>query len=311
MLVAHSKRYSLPLAAAALLGVVAWAYWPTFLGLAEYWEKDPQYSHGFIVPLFAVVILALRKQMLWSITPWPTWWCTPCLILGAAGFLFGSYIFSPWLTQISLLPVLLGVVLALGGIPLLRWSWPGLLFLVFMIPLPFRIDQSLTGPLQRMATMASTNALQTFGIYAQSEGKIIVLPDGFELGVVEACSGLRMLMVFVATSVAVAMLIDRSLLQRFIIVVSSVPIALFCNVARITVTGILHETVGHQAADYVYHDLAGWLMSPMAVLILCVELWLLRRLFVQVQPGLTPLALQKRSISALGNVAFDKAGSLR
>src|SRR5262249_13955808 len=151
-----------------------------------------------------------------------------------------------------LLLILAGVGLALGGSPLLRWSWPGIVFLAFMIPLPHRVDQSLIGPLRRAATLASTNALQTFGIFAQSEGNIIILPDGRELGVVEALSGRRTLVVFVATSVAVAILIDRSLLQRIIIVLSSIPIAIFCNVLRITATGILHETVGEKVADYVF-----------------------------------------------------------
>ena len=296
MMLPPSKMYGRILAAAILLGVVAWAYWPVFVELSETWARDPQYSHGFLVPLFAIAILVLRKNLLDSSNLVPSWWSVLVLILGGGALLTGSYLYSPWLAQVSLLVILAGVGLALGGTPLLRWSWPGILFLAFMIPLPHRMDQALVGPLRKVATMASTNALQTLGVLAQSEGNLIVLPDGYEMGIVEACSGLRMLVVFVATSVAIAIVIKRSFLQRALIIVSSVPIAIVCNVARITATGIVHETAGHEAANYLFHDLAGWLMSPLALILLCGELWVLGRLLVPPDTQMAPLAIHRRSI---------------
>jgi exosortase len=146
--------------------------------------------------------------------------------------------------------------------------------------------------LQRVSTLASTNALQTFGLFAQAEGNIIVLHD-CEMGVVEACSGLRMLVVFLATSTAVAILCRRSLIQRVLIVLSAVPIAVLCNVIRITTTGIMHETLGHEIADRVYHDVGGWLMVPMALAFLGLEMVILRRLFVPVGPALGPGVLTR------------------
>ena len=197
-------------------------------------------------------------------------------------YLAGAYVYSPWAEQISLIPALAGIVLACWGWKALKLSWPALAFLLFMVPLPGRLDKALAAPLQRVATLTSTNVLQTFGFFAQSEGNVIVLTD-YELGIVEACSGLRMLVVFLATSVAVALLVRRSPLQRTLIVLSSVPIALLCNVIRITATGMAHETVGHAAANLIYHDLAGWLMAPLALAFLGIELVLLRRLFVPVR----------------------------
>src|SRR5262249_39305423 len=153
--------------------------------------------------------------------------------------------YSPWLEQVSLLPALAGTCLALAGWAALRAVASALAFLVFMFPLPGRLDRALAGPLQTVSTLASTNALQTFGLFAQSEGNVILLRD-YELGIVEACSGLRMLMTFLATSTAVALLLHRSLAQRLLVVVSAVPIALLCNIIRITTTGVLHETAGHE-----------------------------------------------------------------
>lgn len=148
-----------------------------------------------------------------------------------------------------------------------------------MVPLPGRFEKILAGPLQQISTLASTNALQTFGFFAQSEGNVIILSD-YELGIVEACSGLRMLMVFLTICTAVALLVRRPLTQRLLIVASSVPIAVLCNVIRITTTGMMHETVGHELANQVYHGVAGWLMAPMALAFLGLELLIFNRLFV-------------------------------
>src|SRR4051794_34774 len=38
-----------------------WAYWPTFSEMAERWSSDPQYSHGYLVPVFALFLLWLRR----------------------------------------------------------------------------------------------------------------------------------------------------------------------------------------------------------------------------------------------------------
>jgi exosortase len=143
---------------------------------------------------------------------------------------------------------------------------------------------ALTDPLQRIATLASTFALQTIGLPALADGNVILLND-VELGIVEACSGLRMLVIFFALSTAVVLVIKRRPWEKALLVASAVPIALVANVTRITVTGVLHETAGREIADAVFHDLAGWLMMPLALGLLWVELKLLSRLLLDTAPG--------------------------
>jgi exosortase len=265
-------------AAAALL---LWSYWPVFTDLEHAWSALPQYSHGFLVPLVSLVLLWQSRSAWAGFVARPTWFAVPVLLMALAMRLVGAYYYSPWLEQISLLPALAAVCLALGGWTALRLTAPAIAFLVFMLPLPGRLDKALAGPLQQLATLVSTNILQTLGFFAQAEGNVIVLKD-YDLGIVEACSGLRMLMTFIAAATAVAILLPRSPVQRAIIVASAVPIALLCNIIRIVVTGVLHETVGHEAANFVYHDVAGWLMSPLALVFLGLELLLLRHLFLPV-----------------------------
>ncbi|HZT80586.1 MAG TPA: exosortase/archaeosortase family protein [Gemmataceae bacterium] len=263
---------------------VVWAWWATLGELAARWGHDPQYSHGYLVPAFAVLLLWLRRDRLAGATPAPSAWGAPVLAAGLALRLVGGYFHYVWFDAVSLVPVLAGLWLLVGGRAVWRWAWPALLFLAFMVPLPFRVAGALSGPLQRVATVASTFALQTIGLPAVAEGNVILL-DEAEIGVVEACSGLRMLVVFFALSTGLALVVRRPLWERLLVVASAAPIALAVNIARITATGVLHETVGSRLANLVFHDLAGWLMMPLALALLALELAYLRRLVLDGPPA--------------------------
>ena len=114
-------------------------------------------------------------------------------------------------------------------------------------------------------------------IAALAEGNVILLNDA-EIGIVEACSGLRMLVVFFALATAVAMVARRPLLDRLLVLASAVPIALLANIARITATGILHEFADSATANAFFHDVAGWFMMPLALVLLGIELKVLAAL---------------------------------
>jgi exosortase/archaeosortase family protein len=101
------------------------------------------------------------------------------------------------------------------------------------------------------------------------------------IGVVEACSGLSMLITFIGLSTATALVVKRPLLDKIVLIISSIPVALLANIARITVTGILHERVGGHVATSFYHDLAGWLMIPFALILYWLEIWLLSHLLIE------------------------------
>jgi exosortase len=265
------------LAPAAL---VAWAWWTTLGDLAVAWANSAQHSHGYLVPAFAALLLWLRRDRLRDFRPEPNNLGWPLLAAGIAMRVFGTYCYYLWFDQMALVPCLAGLVLLFGGRGAWRWAGPSVLFLAFMVPLPYTAAVALTDPLQRLATTCSTFALQTLGLPAIAEGNVILLND-VRLGVVEACSGLRMLLIFFALSTAVALVMRRPLWERAMVVASAVPIALLTNVLRITVTGVLHETVGAELANAVFHDLAGWLMMPVALAMLGLELQILKRLVVQ------------------------------
>ncbi len=261
------------LAASAL-----WAFWPALCDMGERWAHDPRYSHGFLVPLFSAALLWIRKDKLTTFRP--GWWGLGLIGVGLAMKLAAAYVFFEWLDQVSLLPLLAGLFALLGGWPCLRWAWPSVAFLIFMVPLPYRAEFLLGTPLQRIATAASTFALQTLGLPAVSEGFIIVIGEA-KIGVVEACNGLGMLFMFFAFATAAVFVIRRRPADKVMILLSAVPISLAANVTRITVTGLLHSTVGGGVADAFYHDMAGWLMMPLALGMLWAELFLFSHLLIE------------------------------
>lgn len=263
--------------------LVAWAYWPTWNDMVGRWLRDPQYSHGFLVPVFAAFVLWSRWPMRPRAPLTATWWGLPCLGLAVLVRLAGAYFYFPWLDAWSLVPCLVGLCLLLGGLPALRWFWPAVALLGFMLPAPYQVEVALTHPLQRLATNASVYALQMLGYPALAEGNIIVLGE-LRIGVLEACSGLGMLFTFFALSTAVALVIRRPTGDRVFIFLSAVPVAIGLNVARCTLTAVLHVTAGSALANAVFHDLAGWLMMPLALGVLWVELKVLARLLVEPPP---------------------------
>jgi exosortase/archaeosortase family protein len=109
--------------------------------------------------------------------------------------------------------------------------------------------------------------------------------DDVQINIVEACSGLSMLIVFFALSTGTALVVKRPLWEKGLILLSAIPIAVVANILRITVTGVLFRLVSNEAAEAFFHDLAGWLMMPLALGLLGGELWLLGRLLIDRSGG--------------------------
>lgn len=261
-----------------------WAFASTLADLAHVWRTNDQYSHGFLVPGFAVLLLWLRRDKLNRASTRPALVIGSFLLaLGLGLRLAGVYWYYLWLDTIALVPCVAGLCWLLGGWTAWRWAWPAILYLVFMIPLPYRLSTAMSAPLQSLATIVSTFIMQAIGLPALSEGNVIVLNEA-RLNVIEACSGLRMLVVFVALSAAMALLTRRPLLDKLILLVSAFPIAVMSNILRITATGILHETTNSETANVFFHDLGGWLMMPLGLLFLAVEVKVLSHLFVDPPP---------------------------
>ena len=277
--------------------------------LENRWATDPRCSHGFVVPLFAAVVLWVRRDSFpsepWGVRPWGL------AVLAAAALvrLGGAYVHLAWFDGASLLLSLVGVGALAGGWKLLRWAWPGYATLFFVLPLPYQVESALAAPLQRMATVAATYALQTLGYPAVAAGNVILIDDQ-RLGVEDACNGLGMLSVFFALSTAVALVVRRPWYEKVIVFLSAVPTGLAVNLVRITATGWAYQTFGSEVAKVLFHDYAGWLMMPLALAILGLELALLRRLVVKRKvAGPVPVAGRLDSAQITAPASPDRAGA--
>ena len=247
------------------------------------WANEPQYSHGFAVPIMAVGLGWFLRGRIPAGTVRSDVFGLPVLIAGIVLHLLGVYLFVEAADCLGLLLCITGTALLVWGRQTLIGTWPAFLFLLFMFPLPFRFERMLSAPLQLYGAEQAAWFIQLFGIPAVAKGSLILMGD-HKLGVAEACSGMRMLMVFIAISTATIIVTRRSVWEKFIILFSAVPIALICNIGRIVATALAHSYFGQETADLVFHDLSGWLMMPSAMLLLYGLLKLLDWLFVEV-PG--------------------------
>ena len=199
---------------AIAVAALGWAFWPTLRELFDTWVSHPEYSHGPLVPFFALYLLVKRKSaaVATPARPWPVIGFA-VLVFAIALRLAGSATSFLPLEGLAFVLCLAGLAALAGGRSVLVRFWPPLVFLLFMIPLPYEASRLLGAQLQRIGTVATTYLLQCLGQPAIAEGNRILI-GGVTLNVVEACSGLRMLVTFFAFSTAAVFLMDRHWLVK-------------------------------------------------------------------------------------------------
>jgi len=258
-------------------------------GIIKQWVTDPSWSHGFLIPLFSLYFLNQSRQEILNARTKPNY-LGLLLLVGIILF----YVFNTvsragygYFRQISAVGVLGGVVLFLGGRPLIKYTWLPITYLIFAIPLPDEILRSATIPMRLWAATASTAALNLIPkMDAIANGVVIdIVYKGKALepplDVAEACSGMRLLMTFFALGVAMAYLHYRPAWQRLVLLASTIPIAILCNIIRVTITGLIYVFCDPQYAQGIYHDLLGMAMLPIAFGLYGAIAWFMSNLFVE------------------------------
>jgi len=183
--------------------------------------------------------------------------------------------------------ILGAIVLFLGGWGLVKYTWLPVGFLVFAVPLPQRYYFALTMPMRLFAARVATALLNLVsGLEATARGVVIdVIYNGQRLepplDVAEACSGMRLLMAFLALGVAMAYLHYRPIWQRVVLLASTIPIAMFCNIIRVTVTGFIYILIHPKYAQGIYHDFLGIAMLPLAFALYGFLAWFMSNLFFE------------------------------
>ncbi|MFZ0801898.1 MAG: exosortase [Terriglobales bacterium] len=247
--------------------MIMWLYGPILSRLVGQWWHDPNFSHGFLVPVFSLFVLWKDRARIAKFPSAPSSWgllvVSFALCLLVAGVL-GAELF---LSRISLLVLLAGLIVFFRGWPLFRallFPWA---FLFLMIPIPAIIFNQITFPLQLLASKLAASALPLLGVPVLREGNIIHLP-AMPLEVAEACSGIRSLLSLTTLSVVYGYLLEPRILIRILLALASVPIAVVANSLRIVGTGLLVQYWGQDAAEGFFHTFSGWLVFVVSIILL-------------------------------------------
>jgi exosortase len=255
-------------------------YAPVLEALALQWWTDPDYGHGFLVPLCSAYLLWRMRKRLSNMKVQPANWGLPVMVAAICLLLLGSLGAELFSSRFSLLVLLSGMIVFLAGWRALRTVAFPLGFLSFMIPIPVILYNQITFPLQLLASRLATFWLGLFRVPVLRDGNVLVMSN-YSLEVVEACSGIRSLMTLFALAVAYGYLAERRLWARMLLAILVVPIAIVTNAIRIMLAGMLAHRFGPATAEGFLHEFSGWLIF-LAALALLLGMHSIMRLFERV-----------------------------
>ena len=254
----------------------AFLYGETAYVMGQWWKNDPNYSHGFLIPFISAWFLWQKKEDLRRISPEPVNWGAAVTILGLVLFLFGHLSGEFYVQRFSMVIVLAGTILFCFGYKSLKLTAFPLIFLIFMIPLPYLVYNAFAFPLKLLVSKLSVTSLQIMGIPVLREGNIIHLAST-KLEVADACSGIRSIISLLAFSAALAVMIFKSHTKRWVLFSMAVPVAVCANAVRVIGTGYLAHYYGARAALGFFHEFAGLVIFAVAIVLQLFVMFLLSR----------------------------------
>ena len=249
---------------ALLVAVVVALYAPVLVRLVRQWYNDPDYSHGFIVPFLSAYLIWQRREKLAQVLRRPSNWGL-VLVVFSLGLLFlGSLGAELFLTRVSIIGTICGLIVYFSGWRLLRAMEFPLAFLLFAIPIPVLIYNEIVFPLQFFASRFATGCLEALNLFPiMREGNVLIMP-GMRLEVVEACSGIRSLMSLLALAAGYGYLAEKSIPVRWFLFLAMVPLAIISNGTRVMITALMTNYIGPQAAEGFMHLFSGWVIFVVA-----------------------------------------------
>jgi len=256
--------------------------------IGKWMDFDGNWTHGFLIPLFSLYFLHQRRERLLKAALSYTWvnWLGLALLVGSiAGYLLSIYPLKMGYPKLmAILGATFGVVLFCCGWRVIKVTWLPILYMFFAMPIPQRLYEQLTIPMRKWASEVSVVVLNLLpGMDLTAVGVII---EGtyngapMQMSVEEACAGMRLMMAFFALGVAMAYLSDRPYWHRIVLVLSTLPIALLCNFARVTITCILYAMVNEIFAKGGFHTTLGLLMLPLAFFLYWLIAEILSRIYI-------------------------------
>jgi len=242
--------------AAILLVVLLAVYIPVLIEMVRDWIRDPNYNHGFLIPVVSAYLLWTNRQKLRAQTRAPSLLGLLGLLAAGTMLILGTAGAEVFTQRMSFLLMLASLVLFLYGWGHLRLVGFPIAFMFFAIPLPYVIYYGLTGPLQALAAKLAVVGLKGAGIPAVVQGNMIHLPQT-SLEVAEACSGIRSLYAFLAVGALVAQATPIPLWGRLCIFALTIPLSVAGNAVRVWGSGMGAYLIGPEATTGTVHELFG------------------------------------------------------
>ena len=266
---AFSPIWKQPIAwrTAAVLGLVAWLYTPILFRLSEQWRSDPNFSHGFFVPLFSLFVVWQSRHRLEAISRKPSNWGLPIIAISLCTLLLGVFGAELFLSRISFLLLTTGLIVFFLVWETFRIVLFPLIFLILMVPIPTIVFNQITLPLQIFASKLSAWVLPFLGVPVLREGNVINLP-AMPLEVADACSGIRSLMTLTTLTIMYGYLLEKRVLMRVLLAIAAIPIAVIANGFRIVGTGLLVQYWDPDKAQGFFHEFSGWLIFVFSLFML-------------------------------------------
>jgi len=259
---------------AICLGIL---YFSVFQNIVHDWYHDPDFSHGFLIPFISLFLVWQRAQDLQKIPVKPF---NPGILVILVGLLLltvGSLAAEYFTQRISFIVVLSGIILFLLSLRHLKFLSFPLAYLIFMIPLPSILMLKITFPMQMLAAKAATFSLQLIDIPVLRQGTVIHLVDK-SLEVERACSGIRSLISLLALGAVLTYFINKAVWQRWLVILSCLPIAIVINAFRVSMTGILAHYYGMEAAEGFFHGFSGAVLYFAGLILVAVVAVLLSKI---------------------------------
>lgn len=247
----------IPIALIALALIAV--YYSVAFKLLQDWYEIPDYSHGFLVPLFSIFLIWDQRKTLSALPVKPTWGGLPLVVVALSVLILGVYGVELFTSRISFILLISGLVWTFLGAAWLKQLRFPILVLLLAIPFPNIIFNQITFPLQLLASSVASGILTLLGVPVLHEGNVIELPV-MKLEVAEACSGIRSLMSLFTLAVFYGYFLEKSTTRRVILALASVPIAVAANALRIVGTGLCVQYWDPVKALGFFHEFSGWVM---------------------------------------------------
>ena len=274
-------KHSIAGTALVLAGVLL-VYWPVFTKLVHDWAYDDNYSHGFLIVPLALYFVWERRARLEAIPIKPAWTGLLVFVGGILVLLAGLLGSELFLSRISIIGTVAGMIVFLFGWRHLRALTFPLAFLLLMIPIPAIIFNQIAFPLQLFASKVGEAAISAANIPVLREGNVLILANT-TLEVAEACSGIRSLVSLITLGIVYGYFTDSRAWVRLTLVASTIPVAILSNGARVAGTGIAAHWLGAAAAEGFLHQFSGWVVFVIAFLMILS----IQRFLVYLAPATT------------------------